>query len=156
FPVEFTVQGPDWQQLAEYSKKMISELDKTGLVTDLDSDYDANMPEYQIVPDRKLAAAHGVSISTVGQTINAMIGGALAGRYPKNGHRYDIRVELDDSTENPIEKMKDLAVRNNREEMLPLSGMVRIDEKASMSEINRLNRERSVTVYANVKTGQSQ
>src|SRR5581483_10631846 len=62
FPVEFTVQGPEWDQLATLSKQMVTELEKSGLVTDLDTNYDSNMPEYHVVPDRKLAAAHGVSI----------------------------------------------------------------------------------------------
>lgn len=156
FPVEFTVQGPEWEQLAILSKQMIEELGKTDLVTDLDTDYDSNMPEYHIVPDRKAASAHGVSIFSIGQTVNAMIGGVLVGRYPKGGHRYDIRLELEESREDPIEKMKKLFLRNNRGELIPLSSLVSINEKASMVEINRRERERAITVYANVKSGQSQ
>jgi hydrophobe/amphiphile efflux-1 (HAE1) family protein len=156
FPVEFTVQGPDWDQLADYSKKMMDELDKTGLVTDLDSDYDSAMPEFHVVPDRKKAADRGVSVFSIGQTVNAMIGGALVGRYPKNGHRYDIRLKVEDSIQDPIEKVKNLTVRNNRAELIPLSELVTIEKTKSMVEINRLNRERSVTVYANIKAGRSQ
>jgi hydrophobe/amphiphile efflux-1 (HAE1) family protein len=156
FPVEFTVQGPEWDQLAVFSKQIVSELDKSGLVTDLDTDYDSNMPEYHVVPDRKAASAHGVTIYNIGQTVNAMIGGVLVGRYPKGGHRYDIRLELEDTREDPIAKMKNLSLRNNRGELVPLSQLVRIEEKSSMVEINRRERERAITVYANVKSGRSQ
>ena len=156
FPVEFTVQGPEWDQLAGFTKQIVAELDKTGLVTDLDTNYDSAMPEFQVVPDRNKAAAHGVSIFNIGQTVNAMIGGVLVGRYPKGGHRYDIRLKLDESKEDPLQKMKNLYVRNNRGELIPLSDLVRIEEKTSMVEINRRERERAITVYANVKSGQSQ
>jgi HAE1 family hydrophobic/amphiphilic exporter-1 len=156
FPVEFTVQGPEWEPLAGHSRRIMEELGKTGLVTDLDTDYQLGMPEYQVVPDRRKAAARGVSIASIGQTINAMIGGVLVGRYPKGGRRYDIRVKLEETKGDPPAKMKALFVRNNRDELIPLSELVVIEKKASMAEISRRGRERSITVYANVKTGQSQ
>ena len=156
FPVEFTVEGPEWEQLAKFSKQIVAELDSTGLVTDLDTNYDTGMPEYHVVPDRQKAAARAVSVASIGETVNAMIGGVLVGRFPKGGHRYDIRVKVEDSKENPLERMKRLFVRNNRGELVRLSELVQIQEKDSMVEISRLDRERAITVYANVKGGASQ
>jgi multidrug efflux pump subunit AcrB len=69
FPVEFMVRGPDWGRLAQYSKQMQDELEKTGLVTDLDSNYDLGQPELHVLPDRDKAAEHGVSIASIAQTI---------------------------------------------------------------------------------------
>ncbi len=156
FPVEFTVEGPDWDQLAKYTKDIVSELEKSGQVTDLDTNYDSAMPEYQVIPDREAAAKYSVSVASISNTVNAAIGGVSVGRYPKNGHRYDIRVKLEDTKEDPIAKMLKLRVRNNRGQTVPITGFVKVEPKSSMVEINRLNRERAITVYANVKTGSSQ
>lgn len=156
FPVEFTVRGPEWEKLAEYSQKMMRELEKTGLVTDIDSDYQAGMPEIRVVPDRVQAALHGVSINVIGQTVRAMIGGVLAGRYPKGGHRYDIRVRLLASERDTAEKIKNIFVRNNRGELIALSKVVRMEEKPTLQVISRKGRERAVTVFANVRSGKSQ
>lgn len=156
FPVEFTVRGPEWEKLAEYSQKMMRELEKTGLVTDIDSDYQAGMPEIRVVPDRVQAALHGVSINAIGQTVRAMIGGVLAGRYPKGGHRYDIRVRLLASERDTAEKIKNIFVRNNRGELIALSRVVRIEEKPTLQLISRNDRERAVTIFANVRAGKSQ
>ena len=156
FPVEFTVQGPDWDKLADYSKQIMDELEKTGLVTDLDTNYSLGQPELQVVPDRKKAAEYGVSIASISQVVEAMIGGVLVGTYEKGGHRYDIRVKLEESKEDPRTKVNGLFVRNNRGELTPLSNLVTMEEKKSMMEIWRSNRERSITVYANVKAGESQ
>ena len=156
FPVEFTVQGPDWNKLAVYSGQIVDELGKSGLVTDLDTNYDLGQPELQIFPDRKKAFNRAVSISSIAQVIQSMIGGVQVGTYEKNGHRYDIRLKLEDSNESPREKLKNLFVRNNRGESVPLSDLVTIEEKKSMISIWRSNRERSITIYANVKEGKSQ
>jgi len=156
FPVEFTVQGPDWDKLADYSKQIMDGLEKTGLVTDLDTNYSLGQPELQVVPDRKKAADYGVSISTISQDVEAMIGGVLVGTYEKGGHRYDIRLKLEDSKEDPRTTVNSLFVRNNRGELTPLSNLITMKEKESMVSIWRSGRERSITIYANVKAGESQ
>jgi HAE1 family hydrophobic/amphiphilic exporter-1 len=156
FPVEFTVQGPDWNKLADYSKQIIEELGKTGLVTDLDTNYSLGQPELRVVPDRKKAVEYGVSIASISQVVETMIGGVPVGTYEKGGHRYDIRVKLEESKEDPRSKVNGLFVRNNRGELTPLSKLITMEEKKSMTEIWRSNRERSITVFANVKAGKSQ
>lgn len=156
FPVEFTVQGPDWSKLADYSKQIMDELEKTGLVTDLDTNYSLGQPELQVVPDRRKAMEYGVSIASISQVVEAMIGGVQVGTYEKGGHRYDIRVKLQETGEDPRVKVNSLFVRNNRGELTPLSNLVTMEEKKSMVEIWRSNRERSITIYANVKAGESQ
>ncbi len=156
FPIEFTIQGPEWDPLAEYSKKIMAELDKTGLVTDLDTNYALGQPELHVVPDHKKASERGVSIASISQTVEAMIGGVLVGTYEKGGHRYDIRLKLEENNLDPRAKVNGLYVRNNRGELVPLSSLVTFENKQGMVAIWRSNRERSITVYANVKAGESQ
>ncbi|MBF0595738.1 MAG: efflux RND transporter permease subunit, partial [Candidatus Omnitrophica bacterium] len=156
FPVEFTVQGPDWDKLADYSRQIMDELGKTGLVTDLDTNYSLGQPELHVVPDRKKASEYGVSIAAISQVIEAMIGGVQVGTYEKGGHRNDIRVKLEEGREDPRSKVNSLYVRNNRGELTPLANLITMEEKKSMVEIWRSNRERSISVYANVKAGESQ
>jgi len=156
FPVEFTIQGPDWDQLADYSQQIVAGLEKTGLVTDVDTNYALGQPELHVVPDRQKAREYGVSIASIAQVIEAMIGGVVVGTYEKGGHRYDIRLKLEESRESPRAKVKRLFVRNNRGELVALSELVTLEEKKSMVSIWRSNRERSITIYANVKSGESQ
>ncbi len=156
FPVEFSVQGPSWNTLAEYSQMIIEKLNATGLVTDTDSDYLEGKPEIQIIPDRAKAAARGVSINGISLVVNATVGGVVAGQYSSGGHRYDIRVRLQEQERDRAEQIKHLYVRNNRGELIPLSEVVELREKPSLAQINRYNRERAIKIFANVGTGKSQ
>ncbi len=156
FPVEFTVQGPDWDKLADYSQQIMDGLEKTGLVTDLDTNYSLGQPELHVLPDRKKAMEYGVSVADISQAIETMIGGVVVGTYEKGGHRYDIRVKLEEGPGDPRAKINSLFVRNNRGELTPLANLVTMEETKAMVEIARSNRERSITVYANVKAGESQ
>ena len=67
---------------------------QSGLVTDVDTDYQVGMPEVQVVPDRNRAADLGVSMATIGETVNAAIGGVRVGKFKDKGRRFDIRARL--------------------------------------------------------------
>jgi hydrophobe/amphiphile efflux-1 (HAE1) family protein len=156
FPVEFTVIGADWEKLATYSKQIMEEMTKTGLVTDVDSDFKVGMPEVQVYPDRQSAAVRAVNTASIGQTVNALIGGVVAGRYTKNSRRYDIRVRLEADARTQPEQINDLFVRNAYGESIPLKSVVKIDQKPQPQLINRRDRQRSISVFANVAPGKSQ
>jgi len=156
FPFEISVQGPDWSTLGELSKTLIEKMEKTGFVTDLDSDYLIGMPELQVVPDREKAAQHGVSLSTIGQTVSALMGGVIVGQFMEGGHRDDIRLKILDEGGDRIERIQRLKIRNNRGELIPLSSVVKIEEIQSLLSVSRRNRQRAVTVYGNIAKGKSQ
>ncbi|HEY6551707.1 MAG TPA: efflux RND transporter permease subunit, partial [Vicinamibacteria bacterium] len=50
FPVEFNIRGRDWDTLARSARDIMEEMRQSGLMTDVDSDYQVGMPEVQIVP----------------------------------------------------------------------------------------------------------
>jgi len=156
FPVEFAIQGRDWDKLAGYSETLIEKLNATGLVTDADSDYLLGKPEIRIIPDRERAAARGVSIQSITRTVNALVGGVVSGQYSSGGHRYDVRVRLRDEDISRVDQIRRLNVRNNRGELIPLSEVVQLREGKSLAQINRNDRERAIKIFANVKLGQSQ
>lgn len=155
FPVEFTVLGSDWEQLASFSKQIMKQMEASGLMVDVDSDYLLGMPEIQVKPNRISAAQHGVSISSIGSTVSALIGGVKVGEYPKGGHRYDIKVKLVDGG-NPMDEIKTLFVGNARGNLIPLPRLTNVEFGSSLQSISRSNRQRAITVTANLKPGVSQ
>ena len=86
--------GPDWNKLADLSAQIADEMEKTGLMTDIDSDYRIGTPEVRITPGRIKASERGVSVIDIADAINAMVGGLRVGKYTRGGHRYDIRVQM--------------------------------------------------------------
>lgn len=156
YPIEFSVRGPEWEKLAEISQNFTDKLEKTGLVVDVDTNYRLGKPEIRILPDRSKAAMHGVSIRAISETVNAMIGGLARGKYAMGGHRYDIRVKLEANGEDRRKEISGLFVRNNRGELVRLSDLVKIEEKPSLQLISRFDRERAVSIFANIKPGASQ
>ncbi len=157
FPVEFTIQGPNWDTLGGSARKIMDELGKSGVVTDIDTDYRVGMPEVQIKPDREAATDRTLNMTQLGQTLSSMVGGIKIGQYAKDGHRYDVRMKMDAPEDQGVrERIAELRVRNQVGNLTPLASVVKVVEKPTVQSISRLNRQRAVTIYANVRAGVSQ
>ncbi len=155
FPIELRVSGPDWQTLAEQNSKLMDAMKASELMVDVDSDYLVGMPEIQITPDRQQAALHGVSVSAIGTTVNALIGGVKSGQYEKDGHRYDIRLKIE-TAKDQLGEIDKLLIGNSRSNLIPITQVTKKETKASLQSISRVDRQRSISVYANLKPGSSQ
>ncbi|MGB8959121.1 MAG: efflux RND transporter permease subunit [Candidatus Aminicenantales bacterium] len=156
FPIEFSVRGADWAQLVPLSQKIMGDLSASGAVVDLDSDYRVGMPELQVSPDRAVCADVGVSVDDVATTINALVGGIRVGKYSSGGRRLDVRLKLMAGQRSRPEDISRLRVRARNGDLIPLSSLVVFDEQAALQAITRRDRERAISVYANVAPGHSQ
>jgi HAE1 family hydrophobic/amphiphilic exporter-1 len=155
-PVAFSIKGANWEKLVEFSEKIKLKMEESGLMTDVDTNYQTGLPEIQIIPDRIKARQYGVDISEISTSVNVMMAGYIAGKYSQGSRRYDVRVGLPPSSRSSIELLKKLDVRNNRGEIVPLSNVVNIVEKSSLQAITREDRQRAITVRANVAPQSSQ
>ncbi len=159
YPVEFVVDGPDWNKLQEYTSKMVDHLKTSELLEDINIDYQGGMPEVRIFPDREKMALHGVSVLSLGTEVANLIGGQILGantKYPSGGHRYSIRIRTLESQHDRVDDLNHLKVRNNRGQLVSLSGISRVVVTEGAQVISRYDRRRAVPVYANVVDGRSQ
>ena len=156
FPVEFSVRGPEWEKLVEISTQMREKLNASGFVTDVDTDYQVGMPELRIVPDRDRCADLGVSVEEVATSINALVGGVRSGKYSSGGRRIDIRTRLLADQRMRPEDLSRLRVKTKSGELVPLSSLVKEDERPALQSVTRRDRERAISIFANVAPGKSQ
>jgi multidrug efflux pump len=156
FPVEFSIRGPDWDRLVEMSNGVMRELEATGHVVDLDTDYQVGMPELRIIPDRARCADLGIPVEDVATAINALVGGLRVGKYSEGGRRLDVRLRLLAGQRARPEDVLRLRVRTASGDLVPLSAVVNIEERPALQAITRRDRERAISVFANVAPGHSQ
>jgi multidrug efflux pump subunit AcrB len=156
FPVEFSVRGSNWEKLVEEFGKVRDTLAQSGFVVDVDSDYQLGMPELQIVPDRSRAADLGISVEDVATSINAMVGGLRVGKYSSDGRRLDVRLRLLANQRTRPEDFSRLRLRSSSGDLIPLSSLMTTEERPALQAITRRDRERAITIFANVAPGKSQ
>lgn len=156
FPIEFSIRGPDWKRLESLSQDIAQEVEESGFAVDVDTDYRIGVPELQIIPDRARCADLGVSVEGVAVAVNSLIGGTRIGKYSAGGRRVDVRVRLLADQRSRPEDLARLRVRNKNGDLIPLSSLITYAEYPALQGITRLDRERAITVFANVAPGHSQ
>jgi HAE1 family hydrophobic/amphiphilic exporter-1 len=156
YPVEFNLKGPEWNKLTEVVQNVKKTMEASGLVTDVDSDFRGFVDEVHVIPDRRKAAERGVSAADIGETVGILFGGTLAGSFERAGNRFDIRVRLTPNERSRPEDIKKILLRNNRGELVPLSEIADVKVEKGVTSITRQDRERAVSVYANLAPKVSQ
>jgi multidrug efflux pump subunit AcrB len=156
FPIEFSIRGPNWETLETTSHDLAQQVEESGYAVDVDTDYRIGVPELQILPDRARCADLGVSVEDVAVAVNALIGGTRVGKYSAGGRRVDVRVRLLADQRSRPEDLARLRVRNRSGDLIPLSSLITYEEFPALQGITRLDRERAISVFANVAPGHSQ
>ncbi|MCB9894563.1 MAG: efflux RND transporter permease subunit [Planctomycetes bacterium] len=156
YPIEFSVRGPDFEKLGELSQQLAQELEDSGYATDVDTNYQVGMPELRITPDRDRAADLGVPVQDVAVTLNALIGGVRVGKFSDSGRRLDVRLRLLKEQRQSPADIERLQVRSSNGKLVPLSLLVRHEERPVLQSINREGRERSITIMGNPGAGHTQ
>lgn len=156
FPIEMTIQGPDWDKLWQYADHVREKMSKSNLMVDVDTDYQAGASEVQVKPDRIKAAERGVSVDDINNTINALIGSLKVAQYTHNDKRYDVKIRLIPQERIKPQDILNLYVWNNRGELVQLKDLVTIEQKPTAVTITRRNRERAIDITANIAPGKSQ
>jgi len=133
--------------------KFIGRLREHGGFVDLDKSLKLGLPELRIVPDREKAAELGVDAATLSQVVQLLIGGLEVGQFKDGGHRFDIRMRLEQDARDTPDAVDQLYVRGMDGKLTSLRNLVHLQTDAAPSVITRSNRQRSVTVSANLPPG---
>ena len=150
------MRGSDWDVLVKSALDLKVTLEASGVVTDVNTDYQIGAPEVQIVPDRRRATELGVSVSDLANTVSALIGGNTVGKFATDGRRIDMRMRLLASQRSRPEDLGEIQIRTQTGQSIPLALVVTQNEKAVLQSISRLDRERAIGISANVAPGHSQ
>jgi len=138
-------------ELNELADEMINRLSEQPGYVDLERSLKMGLPEVRVVPDRDKAAALGVDARNLATTVQAMIGGIDVATFKESGQRYDIRLQLAAGDRADPQSIEKLYVRTNQGDVVELRNLVETHIGAAPSVITRSDRQRSVTVQANLE-----
>jgi multidrug efflux pump len=155
-PVQAVLQGPDYEQLRQWSEKILDRAEQNPGLINLDTDYKERKPQMKVSVDRNRAADLGVSLETIGHTLETMLGSRIVTTFIKQGREYYVIVQGRSQDRASPNDLDNLYVRSERtHELVPLSSMVKLEESAVATELNRFDRLRAITISAGLAPGYS-
>lgn len=153
-PIQYSIRGQDMFALTAYAKQISAEFTKLPGVVDVDTSLEVGKPEFKVYIDRDRAADLGVDVASVAEAVNLLVSGELdIARYKdeSRGKRYDIRVRLNPQDRESAEGLKRIYVRARDGKLVELSNVVKIEEGSGPSVINRVDRQRAITIFASLE-----
>jgi HAE1 family hydrophobic/amphiphilic exporter-1 len=154
--IDFVLRGPELVALARYADELLERSKTLGGIDDADTTLNVNKPEYRERIDRDRAADLGVSTSDIATSLRVMVGGeeqASRFRDESINEDYDVQLRLSEADRNNADTISRLYVPSSRGGLVRLDNLVKISRDTSPSRIDRLDRERQVSVRASVAPG---
>ena len=156
FDIDFNLRGPDIEALAAYADDLVKRSEKLGGIVDADTSLKLNKPELRVEIDRARAADLGVDTSDIATSLRVMVGGdEEASRFHDvtTNEDYDVQLRLIQGDRNDVGTISRLYVPSSRGGLVRLDNLVKIRRDTSPSRIDRLDRERLVSMRASVAPG---
>ena len=160
--IDFVFRGPDIVALAGYADELVERSEKLGGIVDADTTLKLNKPELRVRIDRERAADLGVDTSDIATSLRLMVGGeeeASRFRDQQINEDYDVQLRLTEADRRDVDTISRLWVPSSRggtgggAGLVRLDNLVKITRDTSPSRIDRLDRERQVSVRASVAPG---
>ena len=153
-PVEFVIQSSGtYAELQTMVDRLLERAAQNPGLESLDTDLKLNTPEFRIDIDRAKIADLGIEVTTVGRTLETLLGGRQVTRFEQNGEQYDVIVQLAAEDRASPSALSTIFLRSAGGEMVQLANVVRLTETVAPKELKRFNQLRSVTLVANLAPG---
>ena len=118
--------------------------------------YNRNKPEVKLVINKNKAKDLGISTRSIGQTLETLYGGKRVTTFNKLGKEYPIILQQYLVDRKDKDSLSKLFVRSRTTgELISLSNLVDLREEGSAKVLARYNRQRAVTISANVNPNYS-
>ncbi len=150
-PVQMVIYGSTYEELERIQSEVIGKLRRNNNLSRLESDYTRNKPEVKLIINKNKAKDLGVSTETIGKSLETLYGGKRVTTFNKLGKEYPIILQQYLSDRRNKEGISKIFVRSDTTgKLISLTNLVNFKEEGTAKELARYNRQRAVTISANI------
>jgi HAE1 family hydrophobic/amphiphilic exporter-1 len=156
FEIDFSILGPDLEQLARYGDELRQRALEVGGIVDADTTLRLDSPELRAVIDRDRAADLGVDVVDIAAALRLMVGGeerVSRFRDASLGQDYDVQIRLEARDRSEPGRIAELGVPTRDGGIVRLDELVTLEPTTTAARVDRLDRERQVSLRASVAPG---
>jgi multidrug efflux pump subunit AcrB len=154
--VQFVVNGPDLKKLEQISRQLVERVKAIPGVVDLDTSFNSGKPELSVQVDRPKAADLGVQVADAAEALRLLVGGDQITTYNEGGEQYEVHLRARAENRSTEAAIAALTVPSSRIGSVSLDDVADFTPGTAPSEINRLARQRQVTIFCNLLPTASQ
>ncbi|MGE8292288.1 MAG: efflux RND transporter permease subunit, partial [Sphingobacterium sp.] len=127
------------QKLGNISYGMMGALMQRPEIAMAFTTFDVSYPQYEVVVDEAKAAQLGVAVSDVLGVMQGYYGSIQASDFNRFGKYYRVLVQATAETRTNEQSLQGVFVKNSRQEMIPISTLVRVQPVTGPEVVERFN-----------------
>ncbi len=148
--IELDMTGPSLDKLATYSDKLMDGMRATPGIVDVDTTLSVRQPELRVRISRQKASEFGIKVQDIAATLQTLVGGEPVTKYKEDQDQYDVWLRAARRDRSDPRALGDIAVATPKGELVKLANLATMTEERGPAQIDRYNRQRKVTVVANL------
>ena len=146
-PFQFVINtAADYESLLQVAERVKKRAEESGKFAFLDLDLAFDKPELVVDIDRAKAAQMGVSMQDLGITLASLLGEGEINRFTIDGRSYKVIAQVERRFRENPEWLGSYYVKNGRGELLPLSTVVTLHERARPRQLNQFQQLNSAII----------
>ncbi|MBI1382153.1 MAG: AcrB/AcrD/AcrF family protein [Planctomycetaceae bacterium] len=156
YDIDYALRGPDLVQLYELAEELRTRAVEVGGFRGLDTSLRLDKPELRVDLNRERAADLGVDARDVGSLLRLMVAGedeVSRFRDPTTNEQYDVLLRLEGEADLDMVGLGNLKLPSSRGGLVPLEAFASLSEAVAPSRIDRLDRQRVVSLRGGVAPG---
>ncbi len=151
--VELELRGYDLELADELAANIMQIMLQIPEISDTRMSRREGRPEQNLIIDREKIADLGMTVSQVAQVIQTNVGGSRGGVFREGGEEFPIVVRLQPSDRLSTLDLSNVPVRTGTGEILPVSAVIRTENRRSPTQIDRIDGQRVTYITANLISG---
>ncbi|ANU35609.1 vibriobactin export RND transporter permease subunit VexH [Vibrio scophthalmi] len=152
-PVQFVLGGADYEELRDWSEKLKLLAEESPFMEGAEINYSEKTPELLVTVDKQRAAELGISVSEISDTLEVMLGGKRETTFVERGEEYDVYLRGDENSFGNATDLTQIYMRTASGELVTLDAVTKIEEVASSVRLSHYNKQKAVTISANLSDG---
>jgi multidrug efflux pump len=128
-----------YEELAAVTMQVMQKAWATPELSGVFSSYQVNVPQLDLDVDRTKAKQQGVDLDEIFQTLQVYMGSAYVNDFNQFGRTYQVNVQADEQFRQDPEQIRQLKVRNNAGEMIPLGSFINVKHSAGPDRVMHYN-----------------
>ncbi len=140
------LQGGGLDELSNVAQKMIQEARNYPELLPLSTSFAVNFPRYYIDLDRTKAKTLGIAISDIFDALQTYLGALYVNDFNKFGRIYRVFAQAEKDFRSARFDISRLYVRSNKDELVPLSALVKVKEVRGAQTIKHYNVYRAASI----------
>jgi HAE1 family hydrophobic/amphiphilic exporter-1 len=149
-PIAISITGDDFAVMEEVSDDFIEIVKGVEGAANVSGSLEEGSPEVQIVPNRRITSAYGISTFQLAQTLNAALTGVRSTGLKTDGQETRVTISLNDEYGESIENMKQISIMSPTGQLVKVGDIADVRPANSPARIERNNQVRTVNITADL------